>query len=52
MPVAAVEVATSIWHEINGRNLADNILPTRERADLILRKSTDHRVDEVRLRKM
>lgn len=48
----AVEVATSIWNEINGRNLAENILPTRERADLVLRKGPDHRVDEVRLRKM
>jgi type I pantothenate kinase len=48
----AVEVATSIWHDINGRNLAENILPTRERADLILRKGADHRVAEVRLRKI
>ena len=48
----SVEVATSIWHEINGRNLAENILPTRERADLVLRKGADHRVDEVRLRRM
>ncbi|MCU1352525.1 MAG: pantothenate kinase [Acidimicrobiales bacterium] len=48
----AVDVATQIWHEINGRNLADNILPTRERAHLVLRKGTDHRVAEVRLRKI
>ena len=48
----AVVVATSIWHDINGRNLAENILPTRERADLILRKGADHRVAEVRLRKI
>ena len=47
----AVAVATAIWHEINGRNLVDNILPTRERADLVLRKGPDHRVAEVRLRK-
>jgi type I pantothenate kinase len=48
----AVEVATSIWREINGRNLAENILPTRERADLVLRKGVDHRVAEVRLRRI
>jgi type I pantothenate kinase len=48
----AVTVATSIWHDINGRNLAENILPTRERADLVLRKGPDHRVAEVRLRKI
>jgi type I pantothenate kinase len=49
---AAVDVATAIWHDINGRNLAENILPTRERADLILRKGADHRVAGVRLRKI
>jgi type I pantothenate kinase len=48
----AVDVATSIWHEINGRNLAENILPTRERADLVLYKGTDHRVSEVRMRRI
>lgn len=48
----AVQVATSIWREINGRNLRENILPTRARADLVLRKGPDHRVAEVRLRKM
>jgi type I pantothenate kinase len=48
----AVEVATSIWREINGRNLAENILPTRERADLVLRKGADHRVAEIRLRRI
>ena len=29
-----------------------NILPTRERADLVLRKGRDHAVEEVRLRKL
>ena len=48
----SVDIATSIWHEINGRNLADNILPTRERADLVLHKGPDHRVSEVRLRRI
>jgi type I pantothenate kinase len=46
------DVATTIWSEINGRNLAENILPTRERADLVLRKGPDHRVAEIRLRKI
>jgi type I pantothenate kinase len=48
----AVQVATSIWHEVNGRNLAENILPTRDRAGLVLHKAADHRVDEVRLRRL
>jgi type I pantothenate kinase len=48
----ADRMAHDIWARINGRNLADNILPTRSRADLILRKSDDHRVAEVLLRKL
>ena len=44
--------AGSIWDEINGPNLAANILPTRSRADLILRKGADHRVEHVRLRRL
>ncbi len=47
----AVEIATQLWTEINGLNLRENILPTRERASLILTKSTGHAVDNVRLRK-
>jgi type I pantothenate kinase len=48
----AVATATGIWEEINGRNLVENIEPTRERASLILRKESDHRVSEVRLHKL
>lgn len=48
----AVATAESIWRDINGRNLRDNILPTRERAALILRKAADHRVTDVRLHKL
>jgi type I pantothenate kinase len=44
--------ARSIWSEINGRNLAENIAPTRERASLILHKGEKHRVTEVLLRKL
>lgn len=47
----AINMAKSIWREINRKNLRKNILPTRERASLILHKSEDHRVDYVRLRK-
>jgi type I pantothenate kinase len=48
----AREVARQIWEEINGRNLRENILPTRERADLVLRKGDRHSVQEVRLRRL
>ena len=41
-----------IWDTINGPNLTENILPTRSRADLILRKGPDHLVDHVRLRRL
>jgi len=44
--------ARHIWRTINGKNLAENILPTRERASLILRKTDLHRITEVRLRKL
>ncbi|MAT06995.1 MAG: type I pantothenate kinase [Acidimicrobiaceae bacterium] len=48
----ADETARFIWKEINGKNLVENIAPTRERASLILRKESDHRVSEVQLRKL
>ena len=47
----AVDKAQNIWKSINGLNLEQNILPTRERAHLILRKGADHMVEEVLLRK-
>ncbi|TIT46910.1 MAG: type I pantothenate kinase, partial [Mesorhizobium sp.] len=37
---------------INLKNLRENILPTRARADLILCKGADHLVEEVALRKL
>jgi type I pantothenate kinase len=42
----------SIWRSINLVNLKENILPTRQRADLILRKRADHAVETVELRKL
>ena len=48
---AALDKAEGIWSSINGLNLEQNILPTRERAHLILRKGGDHMVEEVLLRK-
>jgi len=48
----ATETASSIWSRINLVNLHENILPTRQRADLILKKSESHLVEEVSLRKL
>ena len=44
--------AGKVWEEINGVNLRENILPTRERAHLILEKGPDHAVGRVRLRRL
>jgi type I pantothenate kinase len=48
----AVETATGIWERINLVNLRENILPTRQRADLILKKEKNHAVEEVALRRL
>jgi type I pantothenate kinase len=48
----AIATARSIWAAINGPNLEQNVLPTRARADLVLRKGADHSVASVLLRKV
>ncbi len=48
----ARETGLSIWRSINLVNLKENILPTRQRADLILRKGANHAVESVALRKL
>ena len=47
-----VNVARGIWREINGKNLVDNIEPTKSRASLIVAKGADHRVTNVHLRRL
>ena len=49
---AAEETAIDIWTRINLKNLEENVLPTRGRADLILHKRDDHHIDRVMLRKI
>ena len=51
-PPEVYQFAEKVWHEINEVNLFQNILPCRERAQLILKKSRDHSVEQVRLRKL
>jgi type I pantothenate kinase len=48
----SIERARSIWRTINGPNLEQNVLPTRARASLVLRKDADHAVSKVLLRKL
>lgn len=48
----AEAIAIGLWERINLVNLRENIVPTRPRADLILRKNPSHAVKEVALRKL
>ena len=48
----AGETARAIWREINGRNLRENIVVTRPRAQLVLVKGPEHRVHSVHLRRV
>lgn len=49
---SARAAAREIWQSINLPNLVENILPTRVRASLVLRKGADHLVERVRMRKI
>jgi len=46
----ALSVASDTWDRVNLKNLVENILPTRERANLIIHKSADHSIDRLLLR--
>ena len=48
----ATALAAQIWESINGRNLRENIAPTKGRASLVIEKGADHRVTDVFLRKL
>ena len=48
----AIARAEDLWAQINAPNLEHNILPTRGRATLVLRKGPDHSVEGIRLRKV
>ena len=49
---SARAVAIDLWEGINKVNLEQNILPTRQRADIVLHKGDDHAVDAVALRRL
>lgn len=48
----AIAFAREVWQSINLPNLTENILPTRVRASLVLRKGENHLVEQVRMRKI
>ncbi|MCW4464197.1 type I pantothenate kinase [Glutamicibacter sp. MNS18] len=50
--IEARATAKGIWERINEPNLRENVLPTRGRAQLVLRKSGDHSVNRMLLRKI
>ncbi|MEP7239747.1 MAG: type I pantothenate kinase [Devosia sp.] len=53
MPTEEAEAfGLAAWDSINLPNLRDNILPTRGRADLVLRKGSTHAVEDVQLRRV
>ena len=48
----AIDTADGLWTRINLANLRENIVPTRQRASLILRKGPSHRIEQVALRRL
>jgi type I pantothenate kinase len=48
----ALQTAERLWSRINLPNLRENILPTRQRAGLILTKGPSHRIQRVDLRRL
>ncbi len=48
----ALATAEALWDGINLPNLRENILPTRQRASLILSKGPSHRIQTVALRRL
>jgi type I pantothenate kinase len=48
----ALDYARMMWRTINRPNLEQNVAPTRGRANLVLRKGPDHKVQRLSLRKL
>lgn len=46
-----VQTAKRIWNHVNAKNLKENILPSRQRADVIIHKTPDHMTDKVMISK-
>ncbi|MBC2654221.1 type I pantothenate kinase [Pseudomonas sp. MSSRFD41] len=48
----ALAMASDTWDRVNLKNLVEHILPTRERANLIIHKTVDHHIDKLLLRQV
>ena len=46
-----MQTAKRIWNHVNAKNLTENILPSRQRADIIIHKSSNHMADKVMISK-
>ena len=47
----ATDLAGTVWRQINLPNLLENIRPTRDRADLVVRLEGSHRIESLWLRR-
>ena len=45
-----LNLAKDVWRRVDLPNLNEYILPTRNRADIILHKTTNHKIDRIYLR--
>lgn len=45
-----VMMARTVWAEVNLPNLTDNILPTRDTADIVVKKADDHSIHSIEIR--
>ncbi|MEV0097088.1 type I pantothenate kinase [Streptomyces sp. NPDC050738] len=48
----ALDYARTTWRTVNKPNLIENVAPTRGRANLVVRKGPDHKVQRISLRKL
>ncbi len=48
----ALETASKIWDDINGKNYEENIVKTRYRAELIIEKEKDHSIAKIMMKKL
>ncbi|MDN5371223.1 MAG: type pantothenate kinase [Carnobacterium sp.] len=48
---AAFEMARGVWKTVNLENLKEFILPTKNRAELIIHKTDNHYIDQILLKK-
>ena len=48
----AIELSSSIWDNINGKNYSENIIKTRYRSELIIEKGKNHNIERIMMKKL